>query len=140
MAVSSEEIEKIFKAPNDDKAPGPDGWNAVFYKSQWDIIKPNVISAAKGFFRTGKILKEINKTHIVLIPKSSEAKSVKDFRPISLCNLIYKITTKVMANRLQPILPLIISTNQCAFVNGRSIFDAVLMTNKILHDFNWPGA
>jgi hypothetical protein len=91
------------------KAPGPDGFTALFYMKYWDSIKLTILKAVGNFFRNDHLLKEQNHTFIALIPKKLGASSVHHYRPISLCNIIYKIISKLLANRLKPLLNNIIS-------------------------------
>ena len=72
----------------------------------------------------------INSTFIALIPKTDSPISFNDFRPISLCNCLYKIISKIIANRLKPILQHIISSNQSAFLKGRSIHNNAIMAHE----------
>ena len=76
---------------------------------------------------------EINHTFITFIPKVKSPKRISEFRPISLCNVIYKLVSKVLANRLQGLLPDIISENQSAFQVGRLISDNILMAYETIH-------
>ncbi|KAK9287687.1 hypothetical protein L1049_016125 [Liquidambar formosana] len=115
------------------KAPGPDGMSVLFYKHYWSIIKYDIVASIRSFFLGGYMLKQINHTHVVLIPKSASASTVKNFRPISLCNVLYKIIAKILANRLQPLLHKLISPMQAAFVPGRLIADNSVIMHEIFH-------
>ena len=115
------------------KAPGPNGMNALFYHKFWHVMGDTIVLAVLDFLKNGNMLPEINHTNIVLIPKIRNPMKVSDLRPISLCNAIYKIISKVLANRLKQVLPQIISPTQSAFVPGRLITDNVLVTFETLH-------
>lgn len=115
------------------KALGPDGFPARFYQRNWGTIKSDVVTVFQNFFPTGIMPEGVNDTAIVLIPKISQPLDLKDFRPISLCNVIYKIVSKCLVNRLRPILDELISQNQCAFVPGRMITDNALLTFECFH-------
>ncbi|PKI36129.1 hypothetical protein CRG98_043481 [Punica granatum] len=143
--ISAPENERLIQAPDDKeiltalnsipnlKAPSPDGIPSLFYKHYGEIVKPLICSAVKSFFNSGFMLKEWNNTFISLIPKCQGASIFKDFRPISLCNVCYKIISKIIANRLKPLLDRIISPNQTAFVEGRWINENGLLAQEILH-------
>ena len=115
------------------KVPRPDGINTLFYQKFWHIVENDVTSVVLDFLNSGNMLPEINYTHIVLIPKVKSLKRISDYRPISLCNVIYKTISKVLANRLKLILSLLISPTQSAFVPGRLITDNVLVAYETLH-------
>lgn len=95
-----------------------------------------VILVIKFFFLTAYIDPSINGTFITLVPKKQNPCKGSDFRPISLCNVIYKILSKVMANRMKGILPQIISSNQSTFIPGRLISDNVLAAYETLHSMH----
>lgn len=115
------------------KAPGPDGFPARFYQRNWGIIKEDIISAVSKFFQTGCMPEGVNNTAIVLIPKIEQPMELKDFRPISLCNVLYKVVSKCLVNRLRPMLNELVSEEQSAFVRGRMITDNALLAFECFH-------
>jgi hypothetical protein len=80
------------------KAPGPDGFPALFYQTHWDFFKEEICNAVRAFIVGGEVPEGFCDSIIVLIPKVAKPKYLKNFRPISLCNVIYKIASKVLAN------------------------------------------
>jgi len=116
-----------------DKAPGPDGFSASFFHSNWSTVGPALILEIQNFFRTGYMPPASNTTHVRLIPKVTGAKLVSEYWPIALCNLLYKVIMKILSLRLKPILQDIISETQSAFVPGRAISDNIHITHEILH-------
>ena len=87
------------------KAPGPDGMSAIFFQNYWGIVGNDVICMVLNVLNSNMSMIEINKTNITLVPKIKHPTKMSDFRPISLCNVIYKLISKVLANRLKIILP-----------------------------------
>lgn len=98
--VTVAEVEEVVMEANIDKVPSPDGFNGLFFKENWSLINDDV-SKAISSFNTGKLLKEVNRTFLTLIPKGENTKSIKDYRPISLCNFLYKIISKILVKRLR---------------------------------------
>ena len=96
----------------------------------------SVVTAVLDHLNSSIMLLAINHTHIVLISKVKSPEKMSYFRPISLCNVIYKIISKVLANRLKLILPNIITSTQSSFVQGRLITDNVLVAYETLHTMN----
>jgi exonuclease III len=133
---NSDEVYQALKQMYPTKAPGPDGMSAIFYQTYWDIVGPEVIQAILSILHSGYMLRKINYTHITLIPKVKNPENITDFRPISLCNVIYKIVSKVLANRMKKVLPFIISEAQSAFVPGRLITDNVLVAFEVMHSMS----
>jgi len=79
------------------------------------------------------MLPSLNVTFIALIPKEEHSQTLDKFRPIALCNVIYKIISKVIASQLKPLLPLLISLEQSSYVEGRKITDGIILTHEIIH-------
>lgn len=96
-------------------------------------MKKDIIHAVKELFTTGVMPNGVNEMIIVLIPKVPTPTCLIDFRPISLCNVIYKSVAKCLVNRLRPILDDIISPSQSAFLPVRLITDNTLLPFECLH-------
>ncbi|KAK3204582.1 hypothetical protein Dsin_018628 [Dipteronia sinensis] len=134
--VTDDGIREVCFSFHPNKAPGPDGFNAHFFKITWDIVGEDFISAIQEFFRSGLLLKEVNDTILALVPKVPNPSKMEDFRPISCCNTLYKIIAKIITNRIKPCLPDIISSSQSAFVAGRSIGDNILLMQELMRNYH----
>jgi hypothetical protein len=130
---SEEEISNALFQIGPLKAPGADGFPARFFQRNWATLKEDVIRAVKEFFATGNMPDGVNDTIIVLIPKAQNPESLREFRPISLCNVIYKVVSKCLVNRLRPLLENIILPTQSAFIPGRLITDNTLIAFECIH-------
>lgn len=130
---SEEEIATAVFQIGPLKAPGPDGFPARFYERNWGVLKEDIVRVVKTFFLTGVMPSGVNNTAIVLIPKIEQPMEVKDFRPISLCNVLYKFVSKCLVNRLRPILDELVSQSQSAFVPGRLITDNAILAFECFH-------
>jgi hypothetical protein len=116
-----------------DAAPGPDGLNAKIFQAHWDIIGNDITQVAIHILNNGGNPAIYNDTYICLIPKHKNPTTPADFRPIALCNVILKIITKTIANRIKEILPEVISPQQSAFLPGRLITDNTLLAFETFH-------
>lgn len=105
----------------------------IFYQKYWDIVGPNVVNCVLDALNSGVLPCGINETYICLIPKINSLLKIIDFWPISLCNMVYKIISKVLANRLKRILTKVIDESQSAFMPSRSITDNVLVAFEMMH-------
>ncbi|KAL6179181.1 hypothetical protein ACLB2K_050697 [Fragaria x ananassa] len=130
-SYSQDEIRYALFQMYPTKVSGPDGMPLLFFQHYWDTIGEDVTVAVQNFLQSGQLLREINFTHICLIPKVPNPEHMSDLRPIALCNVIYKICSKVLANRLKLLLPEVISPYQSAFVPGRLITDNILVANEL---------
>jgi hypothetical protein len=99
-AFTGEEVERALFQMSPHKAPGPDGFTTSFFQKHWALVKDSVTEAVLGFLNGGPMSRVVNHTVLVLTPKVANPQELTQFRPLSLCNVIYKICSKTMANRL----------------------------------------
>jgi hypothetical protein len=126
-------VDQALQETPKGKAPSPDGFTSDFFHHSWPLIRTEVWEILEDSRATGQILQALNATFITLIPKEGHAHHPKQFRPIALCNVIYKLLTKVIARRLKFILPTIISPEQSSYVEGRQILDNVILAHEVIH-------
>ena len=134
---SEEEIWKTISSLPSDKAPGPDGFTGKFYKTCWQIIKVDIMTAVSAVWSWKmRNFEQLNSAYITLLPKKEDATNIKDFRPISLVHSFAKLITKLLANRLAGRLNQMVSPNQSVFIKGRFIQDNFMLvqqTARFLH-------
>jgi hypothetical protein len=131
--ISQAEVDQAIQELPTGKAPGPDGFTTDFFHSCWPMLREEVWQLVEESRSSGKVLPALNATFLTLIPKEERVTNPKNFRPIALCNVIYKIISKVIALRLKPILPFIISKEQSGYIEGRQIMDNVILVHEVIH-------
>ncbi|XP_061342523.1 uncharacterized protein LOC133288720 [Gastrolobium bilobum] len=124
-----EEIRGVIFRMGKFKALGPDGLQAVFFQKHWHLV--------------GESVKGINTSLICLIPKKDSPDTMKEFRPISLCNVVYKVVTKIITERLRGFMPRVVGPNQCSFIKGRQSADNIIIAQEVVHSMKekkgWKG-
>ena len=132
-AFTAEEVSKALKQMHPKKAPGPDGMPPLFYQHFWPLMSNCVIKIVLDFLNHGLLLPNFNDTHIVLIPKVKNPTKITQYRPISLSNVVSRLASNVLANRLKWLFPQIISENHSTFMSNRLITDNVLVAFETMH-------
>lgn len=95
----------------ENKSSGPDGFTVEFFQAAWSIVGGEFVIAVQSFFHYGLLPREINATVLNLIPKKTDDSTMEGYRPIACCNLIYKVISKILANKLKEILPDAVKSN-----------------------------
>lgn len=131
--ISDEEVKAAIFAMHSDKAPGIDGLNPSFFQAYWNIVGKDVCMFCQKFFDTGELPGNLNTTLVCLIPKVKQPQRVTDLRPISLCNVLMRILSKVMENRVKPTLQIIILEQQIVFIENRLLTDNALVAFEVNH-------
>jgi hypothetical protein len=126
------EVKEVIEASQNNKSPGPNGFNFEFFRGCWEVIKGDLMKVFHEFFTNTTMPRGMLSYFITLIPKVTNPHSISEFRPISLLGSLYKIVAKVLATRLGSVMGNLISKNQSAFIKGRLLVDGVLTINEVV--------
>ncbi|KAG7540165.1 Ribonuclease H domain [Arabidopsis thaliana x Arabidopsis arenosa] len=130
---TSLEVDVSIKGMGKYKAPGPDGFQPVFYQECWDVVGNSVQRFIMEFFETGQLPAGMNDALVVLIPKVGKPEKMTQFRPISLCNVLFKTITKAMMLRMKKVMPKLIGPAQSSFIPGRLSTDNIVLVQEAVH-------
>jgi hypothetical protein len=135
--VSEQEISLALWSMKPFKSPGGDGLHAGFFQRFWLIVGNSIRGKIKKVFETERIPVGLNHTLVALIPKRPGPEILGHLRPISMCNRVYKIISKIIVHRIRPFLSNLVSPLQTAFVKGRRWLNNVIITQEILHSMKY---
>ena len=129
-------VEKVWyalKQMHPTKAPGLDGMSPIFFKHYWNIVRPEVVNSVLSSLNSGRMPCRLNETYICLIPNVRPTQKITKFELISLCNVVYKLISKILANRLKRVLATVIDESQSAFGPRRLITNNMLVAFETMH-------
>lgn len=139
IPFTEHEIATAVRQLAKNRASGPDGLPNEFIQQFWDTLKGDVLQAFNQFYQGQLDLQTINCANIIMVPKSDSPSDANGYRPISVVNLLPKLISKVLSNRLRQFLPDIISTEQTAFIKNRHIAESFLATRELLQHIHKSG-
>jgi hypothetical protein len=131
--VSLEELKLVLSHCKKERSLGPDGWTTEFFLHFFELVGEDLLAMVEESRSLGSIVGGLNSTFLTLIPKANNPTTFEDFHPISLCNLCYKLISKIIANRIKPFLSKSISSKQMGFLKGRRIQDAIGTAHESIH-------
>lgn len=134
--ITEEELLETIKNFKKEKSPGPDGWPIEFFSHFYELFKNDMLRMVEASRISGNVNSALSATFLVLIPKKDKSSSFLDYRPIALCNSLYKIISKIIADRMKVVLNSFISKEHHAFLKDRLILDAIAMTQECLFTIN----
>jgi hypothetical protein len=117
-----QEVLGALNSFNKDRSPGPDGWTVEFFLHFFDLVGTDLLDLVEDSRLRGRIIGALNSTFLTLIPKENNPSTFGDYRLIALCNLCYKLITKIIANRIKPILSRTLSGEQLGFFKRKTDF------------------
>lgn len=130
------EVRNVLFSMPSNKSPGPDGYPSEFFRTAWPVLRHDFTVAVQSVFRYRFLPKGVNSTILPLVPKKVDSLEMKDYRPIACCNVLYKVVSKLLANRLKIILSDIIAENQSAFIKGRLLMENVLLASELVKNYH----
>ena len=133
--ITHKEIGDALLGIADSKALGIDGFNSLFFKKSWHIVKHDIYNVVMHFFYTGDLLHAINCTLITLVPKVANPTYVKEFRPIACCTVLYKIIAKILISRMHSMIGEVVDLAQSGFMPGRNISDNILLATELIKGY-----
>jgi hypothetical protein len=129
-----DEVERAVKAMKANSAPGPDGLPVAFFQTFWRDLQPVIMPMFQEFFTGTLLMGRLNLCVITLIPKVIGASDIRQFRPITVLNVIQRLFAKVCASRLAPVMERLTHQYQFAFLKGRFIHDGILTLHEVIHE------
>ncbi|XP_061367067.1 uncharacterized protein LOC133310186 [Gastrolobium bilobum] len=134
--ISDLMIKEAFFSMNGLKAPGPDGFPAIFFQKNWELMKNQAVECVNQIWKNPAKVRDLNKTYLVLIPKLTKPDKISQFWHIALCSVLYKGFSKIIVGKLKPILNKLISPQQVSFVPNRQIQDNIVIAQEMVHSMN----
>lgn len=131
---SEKEVKEAVDDMKSNSTPGPNGFGVQFFKSFWPEIKDDLMAMFEDFYKGKLDIKRFNYRVITLVPKIKEANNIKQYRPICLLNVNFKIFTKALNDRFTPLATEVIGGNQSGFVKGRNILEGVVILHEVIHE------
>ena len=129
--ITDEEIRKAIRSLADGKATGPDGLGAEFYKAFEDVITGDLLRMLEESERSGALPETVRSGDITVLHKKGRTEEIRNYRPITLLNVDYKIYAKIMGFRMREALDYFVSKEQLGFVPGRIITEASHLTQLV---------
>jgi len=131
--ISLEECKEALDDLPANKTPGSDGLTAEFYKRFWDVLHEMFFESLQYSLLFGELSIEQRRGVLTLLPKAGkDLTKIKNWRPISILNVDYKIYAKILANRIKPVLPSIINRDQTGYIQGRLIGENIRTVKDII--------
>ncbi|XP_031120447.1 uncharacterized protein LOC116023586 [Ipomoea triloba] len=134
--ASLDEVRKAIMGMKNFESPGPDGIPALFYQHFWNEVGMALTNMVNQALATGTVNRSLLHAYMTLIPKKETPESAADFRPITLLNVAFKVISKVLVNRMRPIMCNLIGPHQNSFLPGRSTQDNIILTQEVVHTMN----
>jgi len=132
-SVTKQEVYRALMSMKSYKAPGPDGFQPIFFKMFWNNIGDGIWNFMKTTFEKGYMDPHMAESLMILIPKVDNPSTFKEFRPISLCNVTCKLVSKVLVNCLRLMLSEIVSPLQSSFIPGRGTIDNAIVLQEFIY-------